>query len=394
MALPPGCRAACVLLALLLALIGLSPPSLAQQIAYEYDALGRLIVVATPEGVAQYEYDAVGNILRITTRRYADVTGPVAILGMSPTKGVPGTRVRIFGKGFGPSPADNQVAFNGAATSVISATASSLSVTVPAGATTGPISVTAPQGAATSLVPFTVLQAFAVVPDQAGVGLGGILDFQATLGGIATDDVMWRVNGVVGGNTILGTITATGTYTVPSNPPPIEPILVEAVLSADPTVVATATVRVVGQAPALVAAAPVTVSPAGLGGALAFARPVTVGTTATLAASGPVSVTGGPVVTAVTPSTGHAADTVAVILRGANLQGASGIQFFQTNTGYPDSTLAASGVAASADGSTVTLTVTISPTASLGVRVLQVMTPQGRSSGFDLGTNRFMVVAP
>ena len=55
---PPGCRAACVLVVVLV-LFGLSPPALAQQITYEYDALGRLFLMTSPEGAAQWEYDAV-----------------------------------------------------------------------------------------------------------------------------------------------------------------------------------------------------------------------------------------------------------------------------------------------------------------------------------------------
>jgi YD repeat-containing protein len=392
MALLPGCRAARVFVTLLLVLMGLSPPSLAQQITYEYDALGRLAVVTTPEGVAQYEYDAVGNILRITTRRFADSTGPVAILGMTPAKGVPGTRVFIYGKGFATNPGDNRVTFNGTDAAVTASTINTITVTVPAGATTGPISLAAPQGSAISPEPFIVLQAFAVAPDQAEVALSGLLDFRATLSGVSNADVTWRVSGLVGGNASLGTISAEGTYTAPTSPPSVQPVLVEAVLIADPTQVAAATVRVVGQAPAWVTAASVTVGPAGARGALAVAQPVTVGPTTTLAISGPVTVTGGPVVMAIVPSTGHPGNTITVTVLGANLQGASEIRFLQAT--FVDSTFTVSGLIPSTDGKTATCNVTISPTAPLGVRVLQVITSQGRSSVFDHGTNRFTIAMP
>ena len=141
----PGCRAVC-LLAVLLLLIGLSPPGSAQQITYQYDALGRLILVSTPEGIAEYEYDAVGNLLRIVTHKYAEASGPVAILGMSPSQGVPGTIVQLYGRGFGATPAENQVAFHGTSAPVTAATASTLTVAVPTGATTGPVSVPSRSG--------------------------------------------------------------------------------------------------------------------------------------------------------------------------------------------------------------------------------------------------------
>lgn len=394
MAFFPGCRAACVFLTVLFILLGPSPPALAQQITYEYDALGRLIRVIAPEGVAEYEYDAVGNILRIITRRAADVPGPVAILSVSPTKGARGTTVHLYGKGFGATPAENQVAFNGVATTVTAATSSSLTTTVPSGAITGPITLTTRLGIATSPEAFTVLQAFVVEPAQADVALGGVVDFRATLGGVPTAGVTWRVNGIAGGSATLGTITTTGTYTAPSTPPPVQPVPVEAVLTADPTQVATARVRIVGQVSGMEAAAPVSVgvvppsSPAASG-------PVSVAVTpqSAPAASGPVSVSRGPVVTAVSPNTGaQGSSNLPVSLSGANCQGASAIRFLRN--GATDSSLTASTVSASGDGTSVNFSLTIGGSAGTGPRVVQVVTPQGTSTNFDLGSNVFTATTP
>lgn len=394
MALPPGCRAACVSLTLFFILLGPSPPALAQQITYEYDALGRLIRVIAPEGVAEYEYDAVGNILRIVTRRAAEAPGPVAILSVSPTKGAPGTAVRLYGKGFSATPADNQVAFNGTAAAVTAATTTSLTTTVPTGATTGPITVTTPLGAATSPEAFTVLQAFVVEPAQADVALGGVVDFRATLGGVPTAGVTWRVNGIAGGNPTLGTITTTGTYTAPSTPPPVQPVPVEAVLTAEPTQVATASVRVVGQASGIEAAAPVSVA-VQPSASPTVSGPVSVARTLTSppVASGPVSVTRGPVISAVAPGTGTVGATgLPVTLAGANLQGATAIRFLRN--GSADANLTAANMAPAGDGTSVAFTLTIGGSAALGPRVVQVVTPQGTGSNFDLGPNSFTVTAP
>jgi YD repeat-containing protein len=380
-----------VSLTLFFILLGPSPPALAQQITYEYDALGRLIRVIAPEGVAEYEYDAVGNILRIVTRRAADAPAPVAILSVSPTKGAPGTAVRLYGKGFSATPADNQVTFNGTAAVVTAATATSLTTTVPAGATTGPITVTAPLGSATSPEAFTVLQAFAVEPAQADVALGGVVDFRATLGGVPTAGVTWRVNGIAGGNAALGTISATGLYTAPSTPPPVQPVSVEAVLTADPTQVATASVRVVGQAGGIEAAAPVSVA-VQPSASPTVSGPVSMAVTpqSTPAASGALAVTGGPLISSVAPSSGAAGATgLGVTLSGANLQGASVVRFLRN--GSLDTTLTASSIVPAGDGTSVSFNLAISASAATGARVVQVVTSQGTSTNFDLGTNVFMV---
>jgi YD repeat-containing protein len=413
----------------LLFVIGLPALSIGQQITYEYDALGRLTVVTTPEGVARYEYDAVGNILRITTRRSGEIAGPVAILLVNPAKGTPGTEVHIYGRGFAPAPGENQLAFNGTPATVTAATATSLVTTVPSAATTGPISLTTPLGSATSPEPFTILEGFVVVPDQADVALGASLGFRATLDGTPTTEVTWRVNGMVGGSAQLGTITSAGVYIAPTSPPSVEPVTIEAVLIAEPSRIASASVRVVGQVAGLIAARSVSVGSATAQSAQALAGPVSVATTAALnaqAPSGPLSVgmaaagsaqtltgpvtvmvapaqnvlagtsvltvTGGPAVSALAPTSGTPGSALTLTLSGANLQGASAIQALRN--GLTDSTLTVSSVTPATDGRSVTCSLSIGTTAPLGSRVLQVVTPQGRSTNFDVGTNVFTVRSP
>jgi hypothetical protein len=267
----------------------------------------------------------------------------------------------------------------------------SLTTTVPSGAVTGSITLNAPLGSAVSPEPFTVLEALAVTPDQADVALGGTVDFQATLGGSPTNDVTWRVNGIVGGNATLGTITTAGAYTAPSTPPPVQPVPIEAVLTADPTQIATASVRVVGQVSGLEAAAPVSVRVTPQTGPTASA-PVSVSLApqSTPAASGPVSVTRGAVVSGVAPNTGARGSTnLPVSLSGANLQGASAVRFLLN--GLTDGNLTASGITQAGDGTSVSFSLAIGGSAATGLRAVQVVTPQGTSTNFDLGTNVFTV---
>ena len=379
---------------LLLALLLPAVSAPAQEIRYLYDALNRLVGVVDQQGnAAEYVYDAVGNLLQIK-RFDVDPNAAVSITLVSPSKGSVGTPVQIFGKGFSPTPSQNTVTFGGGTAPVTAATATRLTTTVPAGATTGPLTVTVGTFTATSPEPFTVLQSLAVVPDQADVALGGTVDFQATLGGTPLlGGVTWRVNGSVGGNATLGTITTAGLYTAPSTPPPVQPLAIEAVLTADPTQIATATVRVVGQVAGLTAAPPVTVASATTQFAQPLSGPVSVGVTPATGAptlSGPLSVTGGPVITIVSPTTGALGNTgLSATLTGTNLHGASGLRFLRNGTS--DSTLTASAILPGGDGTSVSFSLTISGTASTGARVVQVVTPQGTSTNFDLGTNLFTV---
>jgi len=379
-------------LAAFFALATLASPAPAQEIRYIYDSLNRLVGVVDQQGnAAEYVYDAVGNILQIK-RFSVNPSANVSISLVTPNKGNVGTTVQIFGKGFSPTPGQNTVTFSGGATATVTAaTAMSLTTTVPSGVVTGSITVSAPLGSAVSPESFTVLDALAVTPDQADVALGGTVDFQATLGGTPTPDVTWRANGMVGGNATLGTITAAGTYTAPSTPPPVQPVPIEAVLTAALTQIATASVRVVGQVSGIEAAAPVSVAVTPSAGPTASA-PVSVSLApqSTPAASGPVSVTGGPVVSGVAPNAGaRGSPTLPVTLSGANLQGASTVRFLLN--GVTDGNLTASSISPSGDGTSVSFNLAISGSAATGPRVVQVVTPQGTSTSFDLGTNVFTV---
>ena len=122
-------------------------------ISYVYDDLGRLIGVIDSAGdSATYQYDAVGNILSISRQS----SSQLAIISFTPQSGAVGSTVTINGTAFSPTPSQNTVRFNGTTASIVSASATSLVVTVPAGATTGPISVSTGAGSVSSSSNFTV----------------------------------------------------------------------------------------------------------------------------------------------------------------------------------------------------------------------------------------------
>ncbi|MDO9075477.1 MAG: choice-of-anchor D domain-containing protein [Rubrivivax sp.] len=73
-----------------------------------------------------------------------------------PPYAAPGSIVTITGSGFGGAPAENTVWFNGAPAEVATASATSLTVTVPLGASTGSLALRTPGGEATATGSFTV----------------------------------------------------------------------------------------------------------------------------------------------------------------------------------------------------------------------------------------------
>lgn len=123
---------------------------------YFYDDLGQIVKVTDSSGtVIEYVYDRVGNILQI--KRSSITAGTLAVFGFSPAQGPIGQKVTIQGQAFDTTPGNNLVQFNGVAATIISATVTTLVVTVPAGATSGPVSVTVAGVTATSSNNFTVL---------------------------------------------------------------------------------------------------------------------------------------------------------------------------------------------------------------------------------------------
>jgi YD repeat-containing protein len=212
--------AACLLAVVLVAALPGWASAQAAAIHYVYDDLNRLSAVVNQQGdVAVYSYDAVGNILRIERFDASGLPGAVGISYFAPAAGVVGTVVQVFGKGFSPTAGQNTLTFNGTPAVITSAAPNRLVVSVPAGATTGPLGVTTPLGSAASATAFVVIGTLAVAPGLTDVQVGLTRQFDATEDGAPTTNVNWSVNGVVGGDTSVGTISTTGLYTAPGVAP-------------------------------------------------------------------------------------------------------------------------------------------------------------------------------
>lgn len=373
-------------------LLALAPA--AADVLYVHDALGRLVGVVDAQGnAASYAYDSVGNLLGVSRVNAADLPGAVGITLVAPAKGPVGTTVRLFGKGFSATPAQNTVTFNGISAAVTAATAVSLTTTVPTGATTGSIAVTTPLGSASG-PSFQVLGALAVTPASLNLSASATQQFQATEGGTATTNVRWSVNGKIGGGPATGTISVSGLYTAPAAVPQPPSVVVTATHTDDPALRASATVTFMP--------AQATFLQAGSGLSVQIAAPALVdqNVRATLSVSlaaaavdrnvwSALTVALQPVITGVAPGAGARDSVLTLTLTGAGLGGATGVTFLRNNAA--DAALSVSSLSASGDGTQATLTLTIAAGAVVGDRIVQITTPAGTSSPLGTGGNRFTV---
>ncbi|MGA8367633.1 MAG: beta strand repeat-containing protein [Candidatus Acidiferrales bacterium] len=90
--------------------------------------------------------------------------------------------------------------------------------TCPSMATVTATSSTNSSLSATATVNITCAQAVTIAPDALAVQAGGVTAFTATAG--CNTAAQWYVNGVLGGDTLDGTINSSGNYTAPPTPPP------------------------------------------------------------------------------------------------------------------------------------------------------------------------------
>lgn len=158
-----------------------------------------------------YSYDEVGNLLSVEDRPVSGLS--IAITDFEPKEGTAGTVVVIYGKGFSATAANNTVKFGNLQAAVALATATKLTVTVPAGAVTGRITVQNKNATATSAEDFRValpVASLAVQPEVVFLFPGNTQRFRAFADGVETKKVRWSIEGAAGGNASYGTITQMG----------------------------------------------------------------------------------------------------------------------------------------------------------------------------------------
>jgi hypothetical protein len=272
------------------------------------------------------------------------------------------------------------VAFNGVGAEVAASTGNEITTSVPAGATTGSIVVTSPAGSAISPSPFMVPGTIAVSPPSADIVTRGTLQFTASQTGNPSASFVWSVNGVVGGDTTVGTISTTGFYAAPDTRPVPSVVTVSAGLSGNPGLYASAPVRVV--------ALPPTVFQAGAAVSGQVAPPATP-PTAFLAGRG-VAVAFEPVISQVSPASAPAGTSdLTVTIDGAGFFGATALDFRLANV--IDTNITVSNLVVDGTGTQATATISIAAGASLGARVVEITVPSGFSLPTGTGGNLFTV---
>ena len=180
------------------------------------------------------------------------VTTPSAptVSSVSPTTMQTGTfTLTINGTGFQNG---SVVRVNGASTTTTFNSSSRLTATGSL-ATAGsaiPVTVVNPDGQvsnaasiAVTAPPSTPVSVW-ITPSSVNMGVGLRVQFQATVLNTTNQFVTWKVNGIVGGNATVGTITQTGLYTAPAVVPAMPLLSVDATSAADPTRTTSSLVRI------------------------------------------------------------------------------------------------------------------------------------------------------
>jgi outer membrane protein assembly factor BamB len=98
--------------------------------------------------------------------------------------------------------------------------------------------------------------AVSLSPTSATVVTQGSQQFTASVTGTTNTAANWAVNDIAGGNSTVGTISATGLYTAPDVPPSPDTVTVKATSAADSSKSATASVDVVNPAPQITSISP------------------------------------------------------------------------------------------------------------------------------------------
>jgi hypothetical protein len=171
-----------------------------------------------------------------------------SITSVSPSPVTTGNfTLTVNGAGF---VAGSIVSFDGVqlTTSFVSSIKVTATGNAPAPKSSVPVSVTTPDGDVSNTVFVNIVVpppvSIAISPTSATVRVRQGRQFTATIQGTTNTSATWKVNGIVGGNGTVGTISQAGAYKAPNTVPSPSTVTVSATAAADPTKTATASVTI------------------------------------------------------------------------------------------------------------------------------------------------------
>jgi YD repeat-containing protein len=216
-----------------------------------------------------------------------------------------------------------------------------------------------------------------ISPTTALVNEGGSVQFSAVIPqGLGSTEITWSVNGEVGGNSSVGTISPTGLYTAPYFFDFAFAARVRAASKAAPNLFAEATVHMTDAN-----SNPGLVSPV-----------VTVGRSTTGSPQAAAASLTAPSISAITPNRLNHQSAIHLALRGAKLKGATGLRFIDAR-GVPDPSITVINLKVNSTGTLLTAVVKTSTGTALGRRVVVVVKANASSAAQVVGANTVEVVA-
>lgn len=399
---------------------------------YVYDDDGRLIAVISPTGDAStYEYDAAGNFTRI--RRFTP--NDLEMLAFTPRQGPVGTPVTIYGAGF--NQGVSAVSFNGVVATITSSNFASVVALVPVGATTGPITVVTPRGTVTSTTPF-VVRGIRITPQSITIPALESVQFNMSISGTPTSNVVWSVNGVEGGATNVGTVATSGFYVAPNlvggdvvqftiratsvddaelfgealvtvvpfgagfqfrssglsvrygTPANTPPTYIHGAVSVRYGTPPNTPPTYVDSAVSVRYGTPANTPPIYVDGSVS----VRYGTPANIPQpliTGSVSTSRGPVLQGLTPGTFARGTSAGLTITGVALNGTTRITFFRLSNGSLESNMTVSNINVNSQGTSVTASLTVTNSVATGGYLVVVTTPSGSTTRNDTGNNTVQI---
>jgi hypothetical protein len=225
------------------------------------DTLGGNTLVGTIDASGQYLPPSTVPNPNVVTVRATSVTVPTAsatasvsilappsITSVTPSALSTGHfTLTVTGVGF---VTGSVISFDGSplATTFGSTTKLSATGNAPAARTAVPVVVNTPDGDVSNAIHVNVTApmpvSIAISPTSATVRVRQTSQFTATVSGATNTLARWKVNGILGGNGTVGTISQSGLYRAPSSVPGSAVVMVSATAVADQTQTATSSVTV------------------------------------------------------------------------------------------------------------------------------------------------------